>query len=249
VKKSQEIIQIKNQVIPIRIRSYNNAKRIRIFFNEDVLCISKPTRFSLRRLEKLIAENEEIILEQYEKAKEKIQKQSKKNVFLFQGEEYVIVKQRVATQKRITIQIDKNEKQLILFIPEEIELKEETKKQINKKIIQILKEETKKIIEERLLYWKSITKFEFKTVRISDTKSKYGSCIPQRKALQFSARLCMLSDKEIDGIIVHELCHLKYANHSKQFYELIEKYLPDYKETRKKLKQSGNKIIFEKSIA
>ena len=37
-------------------------------------------------------------------------------------------------------------------------------------------------------------------------------------------------------VVVHELCHLVYMNHSKDFYALLAKILPDYKERRALLK-------------
>ena len=39
-----------------------------------------------------------------------------------------------------------------------------------------------------------------------------------------------------DYVVVHELAHLRYMNHSKQFYALIEQYMPDYKARRALLK-------------
>ena len=40
----------------------------------------------------------------------------------------------------------------------------------------------------------------------------------------------------IEYVVVHELAHIKYHNHKKEFYSLIEKFLPDYKEREKILK-------------
>ena len=37
-------------------------------------------------------------------------------------------------------------------------------------------------------------------------------------------------------VVVHELAHLKEMNHSKKFYAIVEKYLPDYKARKAKLK-------------
>ena len=48
----------------------------------------------------------------------------------------------------------------------------------------------------------------------------------------------MLADKrEIDYVILHELCHTKVMNHSKAFYDLVGRFMPDYKERQKKLKE------------
>ncbi|MCH5315350.1 MAG: M48 family metallopeptidase [Eubacterium sp.] len=40
----------------------------------------------------------------------------------------------------------------------------------------------------------------------------------------------------VDYVVVHELAHIKHHNHSKSFYNLIEKYMPDYKQREKLLK-------------
>ena len=43
-------------------------------------------------------------------------------------------------------------------------------------------------------------------------------------------------EEAIDLVVVHELCHIKVKNHSRDFYALLEQYLPDYKERKKLLK-------------
>ena len=54
----------------------------------------------------------------------------------------------------------------------------------------------------------------------------------------------MLPEDKVDAIIVHELCHMKYKYHNKQFYDLVEKYIPDYKEIDKWLNKYGKMIMF-----
>ena len=66
--------------------------------------------------------------------------------------------------------------------------------------------------------------------------------MPSKKALHFSSRLVMLPKKAIDAVIVHELCHIVHPNHSKNFYELVEKYIPNYKQIDKYLKKNGKLI-------
>jgi predicted metal-dependent hydrolase len=41
----------------------------------------------------------------------------------------------------------------------------------------------------------------------------------------------------VDYVVVHELAHLRHMDHGKEFYALIEKYMPDYKARRKLLKE------------
>ena len=40
----------------------------------------------------------------------------------------------------------------------------------------------------------------------------------------------------IDYVIIHELCHLVHHNHSKKYYALLERLLPDYRELRRRLR-------------
>lgn len=245
MKKMQDIVLIKGEKIPIRIRSYRNTKKIRIFFHEDLLCVSKPTRYSNRRLEKLILENEDLIFKQYQAARGK-EKENRKQwktgeKILFQGEEYEIIRVEKMNQKRITIEVSTEEKKILVIVPAE---KETPKEKIDQKMVQLFRNQTEEILASRLPFWSEQTGLIYQTVRISDTKSKYGSCMPQRKALQFSARLSMLSKDEVDAVIVHELCHLQHANHSKDFYQLIQEYMPNYLEINQLLKKNGKKIIF-----
>ena len=68
--------------------------------------------------------------------------------------------------------------------------------------------------------------------------------MPSKKNVYFSSRLIMLPDDKVDAIIVHELCHMKFKYHNKDFYNLVQTYIPDYKEIDEWLKQNGKIIMF-----
>ena len=70
-------------------------------------------------------------------------------------------------------------------------------------------------------------------IKVTSAKTRYGSC-NGKNSICFSWRLMAYPDEAIDYVVVHELAHIKHKNHSKCFYALIEKYMPDYK-TRKTL--------------
>jgi predicted metal-dependent hydrolase len=67
-------------------------------------------------------------------------------------------------------------------------------------------------------------------------KSRWGSC-SYKNTLNFNYYLAQLPYELIEYVVVHELAHIKYKNHSKYFWALVEKYLPDVKEKRKKLRE------------
>ena len=47
----------------------------------------------------------------------------------------------------------------------------------------------------------------------------------------------MLPPEIIDYVIVHELSHIKYLNHQKEFYDYLKVFLPNYKYLEKRLKE------------
>jgi len=92
-----------------------------------------------------------------------------------------------------------------------------------------------KIAQEKLAYFKQFYDFSFKKINIRNQKSRWGSC-SKKGNLNFSYRIIFLPEQLCDYIIVHELCHLGQFNHSKKFWELVGKTVPDYKEIRKRIK-------------
>ena len=73
-------------------------------------------------------------------------------------------------------------------------------------------------------------------IKITTAKTRFGSC-SAKNSLCFSCYLAMYDAKAIDYVIVHELAHIIEKNHSKRFYAVVEKYMPDYKERIKLLKK------------
>lgn len=72
-------------------------------------------------------------------------------------------------------------------------------------------------------------------VRIRDIKYAWGSC-SANKNITISYKLIRYSRQAIRYVILHELCHIKYMNHSKDFWNLVATYMPNYKEVKKEYK-------------
>ena len=98
----------------------------------------------------------------------------------------------------------------------------------------ILLEKAKIIYPEIMNELVEKTKLIPKSYRIRDIKYAWGSC-STKKNITLSLKLAGKERPLIEYVILHELCHLKYMNHSKDFWNLVETYMPDYKERRKKL--------------
>jgi len=44
-------------------------------------------------------------------------------------------------------------------------------------------------------------------------------------------------EQAVDYVVLHELCHLRHMDHSREFYALVERYMPDWKQRRELLKK------------
>lgn len=249
-----QYIQINNINIPIVIRSYKTSRHLKMYFKADILYISKPRYISNKKALEFVKENEEYVYDRYTKIissdNKKLKKWDTGETFYFKGEEYKINiipnDANKAKFAKIEIKIDPVNKMLYISYPLELEKIESNKRKqyIDTCMKKLLKKNTEKLLEDRVPYWSKITNIPYKEFKVNDATSKFGSCIPKTKRMHFSSRLIMLPEKVIDGIIVHELCHIIYPNHSKDFYNLVKKYIPTYPEIHKWLKKNVGIIIF-----
>ena len=242
---SNDYIKIKEKEIPVIIRNYRHTNLIKMYFKGNVLNISKSKYLSKKRMLEIIKQNEEKIYEQYLKI---ISKENDKMKHWYTGEkisykgEDFCVQIEYVTKKRLKIILDEENKRFIIEIPEVLK-DEDNKAIIDKYVKRFLCTKTKEYLENRLPYWSRKMKTEYDECKVGDATSKYGSCIPSKKALHFSNRLIMLPEDKIDAIIVHELSHMTYANHSEKFYQLVQKYIPNYFEIDKWLKKHVNRVM------
>lgn len=107
---------------------------------------------------------------------------------------------------------------------------------ISREEADILRKKAREYILPRVKVLSEKTGLDFSGVKITSARKRFGSC-NSKGNLCFSFFLMLAGPKEIDYVIIHELCHTREMNHSKKFYELVASYLPDYQIYQKKLKE------------
>ena len=105
-----------------------------------------------------------------------------------------------------------------------------------------LKSEAGKIIEERVARYANIMGVSYAGVKTSEAKGRWGSC-SSKDSLNFAWRLVLAPLGIIDYVVVHELSHITYKNHSPQFWARVKTVLPNYKEQQDWLK--ANRLLME----
>ncbi len=113
---------------------------------------------------------------------------------------------------------------------------------INKKILlNWYKNTFQKIALPRLDYYAKNNQFNYNQVRLKSQKTLWGSCSSVNN-INLNYLLIMSPISVIDYVIVHELCHTVHKNHSKNFWNLVQQILPNYKASKRWLQDNGYKL-------
>ena len=105
-----------------------------------------------------------------------------------------------------------------------------------------LVEFAKKIIPEKVAYYARIVGVTYGRISIRKQRSRWGSCSREGN-LNFNCLLMMAPPEVLDYVVVHELCHRLEMNHSTRFWKQVECVIPDYRKSRKWLKEHGNRLM------
>jgi len=76
------------------------------------------------------------------------------------------------------------------------------------------------------------------------TRSKWGHCTSKGE-IQYNPLIMLAPKWVVDYIIAHEVCHLQHRNHSKRYWQLVEKTYPEYKRAEKWLAEYGHRLAIE----
>lgn len=110
-------------------------------------------------------------------------------------------------------------------------------------VINRFKEQAKKIFRVKAEFYAKVMNVSYKNITIKEQKTRWGSCSSLGN-LNFNWKLVMMPEVIVDYVVVHELSHLKFMNHSKEFWKEVEKVLPDYKKHKNWLEKNG--ILYQK---
>ena len=199
---------IENKLYNVKIIRKNN-KNTYIRLNENEIIVTTNYFVTNKKIKKLLEENINFLI--------KRAKTFKKGFYLM-GKEYEVIYDEKINKTYIDDNkiITKNEKSLLKFESEKV----------------------KEIFSNRLIlnYNKFSENIPFPSLRVRKMKSKWGVCNIKNISITLNYNLINYDYDCLDYVIIHELSHLVHFNHSKKFWELVQKYEPNYKNIKKKLK-------------
>ncbi len=218
-------------------RSKRRKKTISIKIDADgsvvVLC---PWKTPTREIEQLLEEKKNWIfrsLAKHQKAK-RFSSSVQNGKLVLLGEEYLL-KYSWTSRKVNRVKIRGNAIIIESNVVSDADKKEE---KIRRILIEWLRKRLEEVIIERVQKFQQIMHVQPKEIKIRKYKARWGSH-NGRGILTFNLFLVMAPLRIIDYVVVHELAHLLENNHSKKFWQQVERVLPDYKQRRKWLKENG----------
>jgi len=206
-----EINDKEYEVIIIKKNNKNTYLRVK----EDLKIYITTNYFTSKStIKKLLKQNEKEI----QKMIESQTKKNKKNEFFnYLGNNYEIFID------------DVNE---VKFLDDAIFVKD--MKQLEKYI----KNETKSIFKQHLdkIYNIFTEEIPYPKLKIREMKTRWGVCNKRDNSVTLNSKLMEFDLEKLDYVIIHELAHFIHFNHSKDFWNLVSKYEPNYKKIRKEMK-------------
>ena len=115
-------------------------------------------------------------------------------------------------------------------------------KYVSKQLLDWYRQNAEEHLLERTEHYAKILKVQPRSVSTREYKARWGSCSPDME-IKYNWRLIIASQRIIDYVIVHELCHIIELNHSPAFWSCVESVLPDYRKRRKWLKFNGMSLV------
>lgn len=211
-----------------------NRKHTYLIIKDGQLLVRAPFSSSLDEIENILISKESWILDNLKASLDtpnKIPRYTSGEQFNIMGQPY-----------RLTIQwCEQRHPQVIhedgllkILLPLKYKM-QDTRSIIEKTIEAYLRYLANKEIPLRQIEISKLTGIYPEKLTIKKLTRSWGRCCSNGN-ISINYHLIKYPPKSIDYVILHELCHLKHMNHSKEFWNLVANYMPDHKKARDALK-------------
>lgn len=204
-----------NQKYPIIITRKSNKNTYLRVKEDGVISVTTPYFVTKKQIEQMILENEKTLIHMLERCQKKTTEEEKVS---YLGNKYDII-----IKENSEFKIDDHQ----IVTPSQSYLEKWYLTQM------------KKLYHSRLDFWyyEFDEKIPYPTLKIRKMKTRWGVCNRKNISITLNTELCRFDLEKIDYVIIHELSHFIEFNHSSKFWEIVQKYCPNYKKIRKEMKE------------
>lgn len=203
-------------------------KRIKNFiiriYPDKTIKISVPIRATSKEIENFIFSKKDWIDKTLKKIEiKKVEENKNKNSINLLGKIY---KKNIILSQKNKIELDNEIINIFILKKDKIYIENfllEYKFNILSEIIEKYIEKYSKLLNKKITFYK-----------IKKLKATWGIYHKKQNYISFNFDLIHKEDKFIEYVVLHEMCHIFHMNHQKEFWNLVGRYMPNYKEIRKK---------------
>jgi predicted metal-dependent hydrolase len=212
---------------PVELIRRKRQKYLRIRVKAEAIQVSAPHRVRLADMKAFVREKNEWVVQEWQKLQQRDQQfrralDQRKDQFLWKGNWLPIRYQNVASEHAEVAVLRRKEDHIEFVYSGEQNLTPEIRKAFYRK-------QAKRYLPDRVKAIAELHDFQVNRIYVRDQKTKWGSC-SSKSNISLNWRLMSCPDPVIDYLIIHECCHLVHMNHSKRFWNLVERLCPRYNE-------------------
>lgn len=209
-------------------------KNVYIQIKDGKLIVKAPYSISKSKIDELISQKRDWISKRVLKnpPERKIDTIDKNYIYILNNK--INIKYQKHSKSNIIVNLDENT--CIVMLPQSFVNSKENAAKVNKKIDNELKKLANKYIMNAMEKYIALTGLTPCEIKIRKFKSIWGNC-SSKKVIKINQNLIHYGIDQIEYVCLHEITHLKYMNHQKEFWNFVKKYMPNYKEISSELKQ------------
>lgn len=157
----------------------------------------------------------------------------------YQGS-YLPLSIKATTAKTLKVQL-LLEAQFVIYLPVSIDCGQNSER-IRQALQQWMKHQFRQLALRIIDKHSACFALQPRSLRIKTQKSRWGSCGPNND-INLNWLLMLAPPIVMEYVIIHELCHIRHKNHSRDFWDLVALHMPEYQQHRRWLKQHGASLM------
>lgn len=237
-----EQIKIGNTLIDYRLIYSSRQKTIELIIGLDSgFTVKAPDNMSKEEVAEYLQRKNTWIITNLDKMNEVIRNETKKEFvsgekFLYKGKRFRL--KVIKVNEEVVPSLSFSHSKFIAHIPA-IVSEFDYPRIIQPLFIDFYHEKAEKILKQRAKKYLVYFVAKPSLIKVQSLKNKWGNC-SERNQIRFNWRVVMAKMSIVDYVVVHELCHIKHKDHSKTFWNEVQKILPDYEERKEWLRINGD---------
>lgn len=234
-----EFLKINDQLIEYKLAYSKRARIISYTIKDGRVFVTLPPHLLERQAKDFILENGEEIVKKICKIRENdispYQYQSGEK-FFYRGRQYTLQIAEEDHPNNVLLQGG----HLYVYIPPGLD-ENEKKLAVRSRIDTFFQDNAFKILDGLARYYSRLMEIPYKPIKIKNQRTRWGSC-SNSGSINLNWRIIMAPNQVITYVVIHELTHLKYEDHSREFWALVAQHMPEYKKWKKWLADNSESL-------